>query len=178
MGLGHVCAHSEGTLMAVLRARVSVRAGLYTLRGQRVHGVRACREAGCKATSTAESCKCTLLHLGPTASLPPLCLPSLHTHSSSHVRCSSHADAGFRNGSGAPCQVLSSAQHHWAQHHRHQRGGPVTRGSVPRSGCVAPRRRAESLVLCTHSCTPRNEQELTRTAHPHEYTLAHSYVCE
>lgn len=88
--------------------------------------------------------------------------------------------AGFRNGSsGAPCQVLSSAQHHWAQHHRHQTGGPVSRGSVPRSGFAAPRRvRAESLVLCTHSCAPCHEQELTHTAHPHECTRAHSCACE
>lgn len=41
--------------------------------GRTVHTAwTACREAGCKATSTAEGCICTLLHLGPTALLPPL----------------------------------------------------------------------------------------------------------
>lgn len=81
-------------------------------------------------------------------------------------------DSGM-GASGAPCQVLSSAQHHWAQWH--QTGGPVSRGSVPRSGYAAPRGiRAESLVLCTHSCAPCKEQELTHTAHPHECSLAQS----
>lgn len=65
-GLGHVCAHSEGTLMAVLRARVSVRAGLCTLCRQSAERQAARQPAQLRAA------KCTLLHLGPTALLPPL----------------------------------------------------------------------------------------------------------
>lgn len=90
MGLGHVCAHSEGTLMAVLRARVSVRAGPCTLHGQRAERQAARQPAQLRAAYVPCS-----IWVPQLCCLP--CLPSLHAHSSSHVHCSNHT--GFRNGS-------------------------------------------------------------------------------
>lgn len=105
-------------------------------------------------------------------------LPSLHTHSSSHVRCSRHA--GFRNGSKwgptpgaelctAPLGTASAAPNR----------SPSEQGLRATLGVRGPKEKMSRVTGAVHAqLHPLQEQELTHTAHPHECSLAHSCVCE
>lgn len=102
---------------------------------------------------------------GAQSFLPPLCPPSLPPHPQQLPRAAQAAQDSGTGVSGAPCQALSSAQHHW-----HSIASTKREAQGPGAPChargAAQGGREQSLVLCTHSRAPCSERELTPAARP------------